>query len=85
VHYDVRIVHELRYQSPVFDRIQVVCHPLFRFQVPDVLHASGGKIIQENYMIAPFEQAFSQMRPNEAGTTSDQIAHHASREKLQRL
>jgi hypothetical protein len=36
-------------------------------------------------MIAPFKQALSQMGPNEAGTTSDQITHEASWEKLQRL
>jgi hypothetical protein len=29
-------------------------------------------------MVAAFEQAFSQVRPNESGTASDQIAQEAS-------
>jgi hypothetical protein len=39
--------------------------------VADVLHASGGKIVEEHNAVAAIEQAFGEMRADKASTASD--------------
>ena len=55
MHYDVGVIDQFCDQPPVLDGIQMVFHPFFRFQMPNVLHASGGKVIQQDHMVAAFE------------------------------
>jgi hypothetical protein len=46
-------------------------HPIVSFQMPDILHATGGKIVQDQDLISPGEQPLGEMRPDESCASSD--------------
>ena len=53
----VRIIHKFREQLAIFDAVEVIFEKIRTFQMPDVLHASGRKIIQQNDALALFEES----------------------------
>ena len=53
----VRIIDKFREQLAIFDAVEVIVEKIRIFQMPDVLHASGRKIIQENDALALFEES----------------------------
>jgi hypothetical protein len=46
-------------------------HPSVDLQVPDILHASGGKIVQDQDFISPIEQPLSEVRADESRASRD--------------
>jgi hypothetical protein len=67
----VSLIHQLSEQRAVLDAIQEVMHPIVSFQMPDILHATGGKIVQDQDLISPGEQPLGEMRPDESCASSD--------------
>ena len=85
MHHDVRVIDQLSHQTAIFNSVQMVFHAVLRFEVPDILHTPGRKIVQQHHMIATVQETFSEVRTDETGTTGYQIAHEASCTKLQRI
>src|ERR1700723_39397 len=48
----------------------------------DVVHASGGKIIEDKYFLATRDQCFRQMRPDKASSASYEIAQNNTSRKM---
>jgi hypothetical protein len=67
----VRIIHKFREQMTVFDAVEVIFEKIRAFQMPDVFHASGRKIIEENYPLALFEESLRQMRTDKTSTAGN--------------
>jgi hypothetical protein len=57
VHNNVSIIDELRHQPAIFDAVKVIFHAGGGFQMTDVFHASGGKIIQHYNVVAAVDQS----------------------------
>ena len=57
---DVGVVDEFGDELAIFDAVEVIFQLGVRFQVADVVHAAGGKIVEENDAIAAVEQALRQ-------------------------
>jgi hypothetical protein len=49
----------------------VIEHALGGFEVADIFHAAGGKIVEHNDGITALKKAFGQMRPDETGAAGD--------------
>ena len=67
----VRIIHKFREQMAIFDAVEMIFEKIRTFQMPDVFHASGRKIIEENYALALFQESLRQMRADKTSTTSN--------------
>src|SRR6267154_6210580 len=48
-------------------------HPVILLEVADIFHASGGKIVHQQDLVAPLQQTLCQVGPNEARATGDKI------------
>jgi hypothetical protein len=46
--------------------------------VADIVHAAGGKIVEQDDTIAAVKQAFRKMRANEAGAASNKESQKSS-------
>jgi hypothetical protein len=46
--------------------------------VADILHAAGGEIIEQHYVLAFFQQSLGKMGTDESSAASDQVSHAAS-------
>ena len=57
---DVGIIDEFRKEVPIFDAVKVILQVFGTLQVPDVLHASGGEIVQQHDLVALFRAAVPQ-------------------------
>jgi hypothetical protein len=68
---DVGIVDELREQLEVFNVVQVIFHLAGGLEVTDVIHASGGEVIQQNDAIAASKQSLGEMRTDKTGAAGD--------------
>src|SRR5271156_6523357 len=68
---DVGVVHELGDQLAIFDVVEVIFHLAGSFQVADVVHASGGEIVEQDDAIAAGEETFRQMRTDETSAAGD--------------
>ena len=71
VHDDVGVVHEFGEQLTILDGVEVVGHALGGFEVADIFHAAGGKIVEQNNGVAALKKALGQMRADETGTAGD--------------
>jgi hypothetical protein len=71
MNHGVGIVHELRYQLAVFNVVQMIFHALKRFQMTNVIHASGGQIVEQNDAIAAVQQTLREVRTDETRAASD--------------
>jgi seryl-tRNA(Sec) selenium transferase len=49
----------------------VIFHPAGRFEVPDILHAAGGKIVEQDDIITAIEQPLRKVGANEASAACD--------------
>ena len=77
----VGVVDEFREQVLIFDIVEVILHPVEGFEMADVLHAAGGKIVEQHDLIAAIKQALRKMRADEAGAASNQESQKASTEQ----
>jgi hypothetical protein len=68
---DVRVIHEFGEQLAILDVVEVILHAAKRFEVADILHAAGGKIVKENDTITAVEEPLRKVRTDETGTASD--------------
>src|SRR5882672_3356839 len=69
---------ELRNQLTILDVVEVIFHAFGGFQMTDVVHAAGGKIVEQHNAIAAIEQSFRKMRTDEASAASNQIPQWVS-------
>ncbi len=71
VHDDVGVVHEFGKQLTILNAVEVIGHALGGFQVADIFHAAGGKIVEQDDGVTALKKAFGQMRADETGTAGD--------------
>jgi hypothetical protein len=71
---DVGVVHEFCEKVLVFDAIEVILEIFEAFEMPDILHAPGGKIVEQNDSFTSLEQFFREVRADEASTARDEIS-----------
>src|SRR5580704_5147518 len=79
---DVGIVHEFCEELKVFDVIEMIFHLAGSLKMANVIHASGGEVVEQNDTIAAGEKPLCQMRTDEAGAAGDQITQSASLQYL---
>src|SRR5208337_3039200 len=77
---DVGIIDKLGEELAVLDAVEVVLQMFRTLQVPDILHTSGGKIVQQHHAVALFEQPLRQVRSDETSAAGNEISHAASSE-----
>src|SRR4029077_15358674 len=68
---DVGIVNKLGDELAIFDVVEVILQVAVRFQMANVIHAAGGKIVEEDHAIAACEEALCKMESDETGTAGD--------------
>jgi len=68
---DIGIINEFSEQLAILNAVQVIFQALGRLQMADVFHAAGGKIVEKHDSVAAIEQAFREMRADEAGAAGD--------------
>jgi hypothetical protein len=71
---DVGVVYEFREKVLVFDAIEVILEIFEAFEVSDILHAPGGKIVKQNDSFTSLEQFFREVRADETSTARDEIS-----------
>jgi hypothetical protein len=74
---DVGVVYEFREKVLVFDAIEVILEILETLEVPDVLHAPRGKIVQQNDPFTSLQQSFREMRADKPSTARDEISQRS--------
>jgi hypothetical protein len=74
---DVGVVYEFREKVLVFDAIEVIFEIFETLEVPDILHAPRGKIVQQNDSFTSFEQSFRKVRADETSTARDEISQRS--------
>src|SRR5208337_3605613 len=79
---DVGIIDKFGEELAVLDAVEVVLQVVGTLEVPDILHAAGGKIVQQHDAFALLEQPFRQVRPDKTSAAGNEIAHAASLEFL---
>src|SRR5262249_12484105 len=78
----VRVIDKLGEQLTILDAVKMILEARARFEMADIFHAAGGKIVDQNNTIAAVEEPFRQMRPDEASAASDQKAQGTSSQRL---
>ena len=68
---DVGLIHKLRQQLPVFERLKKIVHPVILFEVADIFHTAGRKIVHKQDFVATLEQTLGKMRAHKTCTTSN--------------
>ena len=58
---------------------EVILHPVEGFEVPDVVHAAGGKIVEQDDVVAAIEQTLRKMRADEASAAGNQKSQNSSK------
>jgi hypothetical protein len=75
---DVSIIDEFGEELEIFDVVEVIFHLSGRLEVADVIHATGGVIVEQNYAVAAGKKTLRQMGTDKTGATGDQITQRAS-------
>ncbi len=68
---DVGLVHQFGQQMTVFQGFEKIVHPVILLEVPDILHAPGGKIVHQQDLVAALKQTFRQVRTDKPRTAGD--------------
>ena len=58
---NVGIVDELRDKLPIFNGVEMIFHAIGNFQMPNVLHASCGEIVEEDDVVTAIEKPLGEM------------------------
>jgi hypothetical protein len=75
----VGVVDQFGDKLAILDVVEVILHPVERLEVPDVVHAARGKIVEQDDVVAAIEQALRKMRTNEAGAAGNQKSQNSSK------
>jgi hypothetical protein len=78
VNHCIGVIDEFGDKLAILDVVEVILHPVEGFEVADIVHAAGGKIVEQHDVVAALEQALRKMRADEAGTAGDQKSQKAS-------
>jgi hypothetical protein len=74
----IGVIDELGDKLAILNVVEVILHPVTRLEVADVVHASGGEIVEQHDIVAAVEQALCKMRADEAGTAGNQKSQKSS-------
>ena len=70
---DVGLIDKFRQELAIFQRFEKIMHPVVLLEVPDIFHASRGKIIHQQDLVAAFEQTLCKVRSDKTRATCDEI------------
>jgi hypothetical protein len=69
----IGFIDQFGQELAVVQRLEKIVHPVVFLEVPDIFHASRGKVIHQENLIAALEQALGQMRSDESRATCNEI------------
>jgi hypothetical protein len=68
---NISVVDQFGEELAIFDVVEVIGEALGGLEVADILHATGGKIVEEDDRVSALHEALGQMRSDKAGTAGD--------------
>ena len=74
---NVCVIDEFRKEVLIFNAVKVIREIFRTFQVPDVLHATGGEVVQKVDLVTLLEQPFREVRTDKSRTTRDEISQRS--------
>src|SRR5262249_43493702 len=72
---DLALIDELRQQRLVRDRVDDIREPLVGLEMGDVVDRAGRQVVDDGNIMPVLQQAFRQMRADEARASCDQSFH----------